>query len=394
MKNVIALIISLAFTACGDLKEAMAPQATPTPAPIADTVTFQGSAQYAFEITVDGEKFNDIEHYYTMQTETLKDKVVSAGYNADKVEFIGELGFDDFIKDMTVFVSSSTGTQGKTTIDSQGNFSVDVANPNQDKRVTFKVRATKRIQVVLSSGSTVTGRLCYNFSAVEQDVIENPISLNTFETSRTLYDCDQVSEGMVIPPASTKVAPSRSLSFDSEIKAVWTMEGSNEFYVDTKTQRQLFVLPRNGSNPVAVGVPETYTEAPVGFVAMSNSFAIPSSSNAFTVSSIPFSSETVRVKGTSDWSEVSVMSNNVVTKSFNVAGYGIGWVAVSGSKIMGLAREDGNNKWVVGVLDTHVNKFVPMATTSFTSAYLNTTVGLVDGIFTAVNGSQIQFFSL
>ncbi len=68
MRKTITLA-ALVLTACGNLKEALQnSDAKSVESPVQPaTTTFQGSAEYAFEIVVDGQKFNDIEHYYTEQ---------------------------------------------------------------------------------------------------------------------------------------------------------------------------------------------------------------------------------------------------------------------------------------------------------------------------------------
>jgi len=342
---------------------------------------FKGSVQYAFDLTVDGETYSDIEQYYTKQTEGLKEKVVAAGYSVDEVEFVGKLGFADFIQDMTVFVSSSAGTQGKGTIDAQGNFSVSVPNPKAKDNLSFKVRATKRVQVLLINGGVTTKKLCYNFSAVEKDVIENPIALDTFKTDPTLYDCTQVDNGLAIPAATQAPVRQNIHTEPDYIDTVWVK--GNEFKVDANGVRSGYVL--SGVTLVSTGASEAVIGSPEGFQAIARIASRTETTHELTVGT-----NSVIVKDLSGGaSDVSVVRNSTVLKSFRVNGFGLCLFAASGADVFAVGRVAGANEWKMGRLDLDNNRFIPLSEAP-NILYNNAGSALVGNVFVAVGGKQIN----
>lgn len=343
---------------------------------------FEGSVQYAFDLSVDGVTYSDIEQYYTEQAEGLKEKVEAAGYSVDSVEFIGKLGFADFIQDMTVFVSSSAGTQGKGSIDAQGNFSISVPNPKAKTNLSFKVRATKRVQVLLINGGVTTKKLCYNFSAVEQDVIENPISLNNFKTDPTLYECTQVDSGLAIPSATQTPIPSLQHTEAELIDTVW--HKGNEFKIDANGFRRSYIL--NNMRLVSTGANEAVLGNPEGFQAITRI-----ASRTETTHELSLVSSSVIVKDLSgSASDVSVVRNNTVIKSFRVSGFGLCLFAASASDVFAIGRVAGANAWKMGQLDLDNNRFVPLSDAP-NILYNNAGSALVGNVFVAVGGRQINF---
>jgi hypothetical protein len=346
---------------------------------------FEGSVQYAFDLSVDGVSYSDIEQYYTEQAEGLKDKVSAAGYSVDSVEFVGKLGFADFIQDMTVFVSSSAGTQGKGSIDAQGNFSVSVPNPKSKDNLSFKVRATKRVQVLLINGGVTTKKLCYNFSAVEKDVVENPISLNTFKTDPTLYDCTQVDSGLAIP-AATQVPVRQNIHIESDyIDTVWFK--GNEFKVDVNGVRSSYML--SGVTLVSTGASEAVLESPEGFESITRI-----ASRTETTHELTIGANRLIVKDLSgSASVVSVAHNNIVMKSFRVNGFGLSLLAASAADVFAVGRVAGANAWKMGKLDLDNNRFIPLADAP-NILYNNAGAAVVGNVFVAVGGKQVSFVQI
>lgn len=345
----------------------------------------KGSAQYAFNLSVDGQEFTDIEDYYTQQVDLLQSKVLEAGYDVDRVEFAGKLGFSDFIKDMSVFVVSSANTQGKGVVDSQGNFSISVPNPNQLPLVTFKVRAQKRVQLILIKNEMVSKKLCYNFSAVDMDVIENPILLSNFKTDLTMYDCSQDKpSGMNVPSVSIPDAKSFTLNMESTVSAMWVKE--NQFLVDSNGQRQLYVL--NGLVVTPVGSPEAAVDAPAGFILVGRSFNLTEMQ-----SRMELGSDVLTVVDRINYSEVSLLRSGRLDRAFLVDSFGINLLARDGARIMAVGRVISSNHWRVGYLDLINNKFIARAD-GLNGLWVNAATTVVNGTFTMVAGSQILFVAM
>jgi hypothetical protein len=401
MKTHSILLSTLLLSACGDLlKEKTAAETADTSAALVSTaekLQFQGSVQYAFDLTVDGEKFSDIEAYYTKQILGLAKKVADAGYKADSVEFVGRMGFSDFIQDMTVFVSSSGGLQGRGVVNAQGNFEVNIANPTLKTGGTFKIRATKRVQILLLNGGSVTKKLCYNFSAVEKNVADTVVSLENFRTDFTLYDCEQVSDGMAIPPAEqTAPMDTHTLMFQGEINAVWA-DGGNEFFVDAGATRRKYFLPRDGKvAPCALGGSEMiHAEAPPeGFSPFERSYRDFGSGNRSTVT---VDGDTLFVRDNTSWSEITVVRGGVTLKSFRV-NFGLCFFAVHGTTVIAIGRHPSSNNWSVGVLDIAANRFIPRATAP--SAIIIDKVGVIAGNYVVTlipdfsDRSEMHFFRI
>lgn len=217
-------------------------QAAPAPvpaAPLADVkpsgpVTFEGYVQSAFEVTVDGAAYPDIESFYTAESGRLPERVAAAGYDATwSPAFEAQVGLADLWREMTVYIApvSDTGYQGQSTVRENGRFAVTLPAAADDHE--YKVRANKRIAIVLTRGDD-TIRICYNFSAVEQKVPFTrealPIILDNFTSAVTSYGCEQaVSTGVEIPKPK-KLAAGRT---KSEVAALLGVQG---LFVSSSTE--------------------------------------------------------------------------------------------------------------------------------------------------------------
>jgi len=168
--------------------------------------TFEGFIGGVFEVTVDNQKYLDMEDFYTQEVAKLPTKVAAAGYDPSwTASFDAEVGLSDLWRSMTVYISptDNQGYQGQTYVESNGGFSITLPPAALNK--VYRIRANKRIGITLTRGELVK-KLCYNFSAVEMsapfDDASLPIIIQTFVTTITAYSCNESSgsTGVKIPP--------------------------------------------------------------------------------------------------------------------------------------------------------------------------------------------------
>ena len=136
-----------------------------------DTVVFYGYIPSAFEVVVDGEPYFDLEDFYTKELLRLPKKVKDAGYSdVYRITFDAEIGFSDLWNDMTVYVVSAEtrGYLGESKVSNAGQFEIEF--PPEADNANYKIRANKRINVILSSSEEIIS-LCYNFSAQERSFL-------------------------------------------------------------------------------------------------------------------------------------------------------------------------------------------------------------------------------
>jgi len=198
--------IIMIITGCGTYEPPCTQNCDKATEVVAEPFTIQGSVASAFQVTVDGTAYPDMESYYTSAVETLDAKVAAAGYKGYRASLYAQLGFKDLINGMTVYVQtkSSRGYQGHTLIAKTGSFALDM--PPEAAGDTYQMRANKRISVVLTKGAE-TKKICYNFSAVDFEVPyeakDKPVVLSNFKSSLTLYACavDEAPESLPIPDA-------------------------------------------------------------------------------------------------------------------------------------------------------------------------------------------------
>lgn len=191
------------------------PETSSSPESEKSGLSFRGAVVSAFEVTVDGQSYGDMEQFYTAELSKLATKVKEAGYSsATNVRFDAELGFLDLWRSMNVFLlaEGDQGYMSSGVVDSSGTFTI--ALPDDASEDSYQVRANKRIKVkFLSDGATKT--FCYNFSAVQQKVSfaarSKPILLKTFESSLTAYDCpaDAAVSSLQIPAVAASTEDSK-----------------------------------------------------------------------------------------------------------------------------------------------------------------------------------------
>jgi len=194
----------------GDHSGSSAPAAASTPLPSTTLTelpkTFSGAVGGAFEVTVDGAPYNDMEDFYTQELKRLPDKVQKAGYDASwTARFDAQIGLSDLWRGMTVYIAplDPTGFQTVAQVGDDGRFAVTLPAAAIDH--DYKVRANKRIDIVLTRGGDEV-KICYNFSAIEHNVPFHrdslPIVLSDFASEVTAYDCTVAAAGGIAVPHS------------------------------------------------------------------------------------------------------------------------------------------------------------------------------------------------
>lgn len=203
MNTLALLVILIALAGCGD--EPRDGESMPYDAntPVETTATkkaahpktpaFAGYLLSAFDVTVDGVAYRDLEDFYTQELGRLPDKARKAGFD-DSYTFTldAQVGFKDLWVDMEVYVSpmGKSGYQGTAKVKEDGMFSVSLPDAALDD--VYRVRATKRIRIIAKNDEEEK-HSCFNFSATEQSVPyhagEKPIILDSFTTQVTAYDC-------------------------------------------------------------------------------------------------------------------------------------------------------------------------------------------------------------
>lgn len=239
------MVLFLALASCHDSESGGEGLASGTPTVDEEAgVTFSGFIVSAFEVTVDGVEYADMEDFYTQELDRLPAKVREAGYGEEyAVKFAADIGFTDLWESMTVYTApvNNRGYQGVTKVGRNGEFSVKMpANAIDDE---YKVRGNKRISVVLSTESEQI-KICYNFSAVDKSVLftesDKPIILSTFTTSLTKYECEEEAGSGVVVPGATEVgkgtSPASSLLAPGMTKAeILASLGSEELIINSST---------------------------------------------------------------------------------------------------------------------------------------------------------------
>lgn len=207
------------------------PAAAPTsPAATVLNLPFdlKGSVTSAFQVIVDGIKYDDMEAYYTSVISTLDQKVQQLGYVGYSAKFDAQLGYADLATGMTVYVTPSTdrGYQGKTTVKSDGTFDITLPPDGGD---TYQIKATKRLSLTLTKAQDVK-KFCFNFSGVNLSVPysdkDKPIVLNAFQSTITAYECQvdpTLEGGLPIPAApvvtTTATGSSTSTSTSTDLQS-------------------------------------------------------------------------------------------------------------------------------------------------------------------------------
>ena len=206
MRFCLFILVPFSLAACGtqpSKDDKSNSQVINSPPASSSSAAFQGFVNSVFELTVDGEKYNDMEDFYTKEITRLPNKVAAAGYDASwKVMFDAQVGMNDLWQDMKVYISPITnrGYQGEATVGKAGSFSITLPHTALDSE--YRVRAIKRIAVNLTREKEKI-RICYNFSASEKAVLfsdrEKPIVLDNFVSAITAYDCQVAETGLKIP---------------------------------------------------------------------------------------------------------------------------------------------------------------------------------------------------
>jgi len=186
----------------GNVHHNMTP--TNTPRDVPSRLKVSGYVLNAFEVTVDGESYVDLEDFYTRELPRLGERVRDAGFDESwEVSFAADVGFSDLWSNMTVYVATTEdrGFQARTWVDSAGGFSAEF--PAEARTNTFRIRAIKRLRLLLQKDDEQR-IVCYNFSAIEKAVpfaeSDKPVVLSDFTTQVTAYDCRMdANNGLIVP---------------------------------------------------------------------------------------------------------------------------------------------------------------------------------------------------
>lgn len=184
--------------------------------------TIQGAVVGAFDVEVDGQSYSDIESFYTEERERLPLKIEDAGYYGYDVDLQAKLGFRDLTNGMSVYVSSSEkrGYAARSVVQEDDTFLIRF--PEDAAGDTYKIRAIKRISIVLSNKEE-TLTFCYNFSALDTNVlydeVDKPVVLSSFKTNITSYECpeNQTGDNLHIPKNDAPEAESVDSEESSEV---------------------------------------------------------------------------------------------------------------------------------------------------------------------------------
>lgn len=168
--------------------------------------SIQGSISGAFDVKVDGKRYDDIESFYSSELDRLPAKLEKAGYKDYSPDLQAELGFKDLTENMDVFIApmENRGYASKTSVGKDNTFKFRM--PAEAAGDVYQFRAVKRIALVLSKSGAEDLTFCYNFSASETEVpyekTDKPVVLSEFDTKITEYDCDSAKDkedGIDIP---------------------------------------------------------------------------------------------------------------------------------------------------------------------------------------------------
>lgn len=215
MKKLIAL--ALMIVGCGTKDDTLqkAFKGTASDPALQETreVELSGSVAGAFDLTVDGQHYGDIESFYTSESAKLPERVEAAGYATEglRVVFAAQIGLADFWQGMVVYSNpiGPKGTAGATRVRHDGSFVF--ALPESDTKAVFELRAVKRIAVELwNADKKLEHRFCYILSGRAQQASANSaVSISTFDTQITTYECAQseISSGIAIPTAAPTAMP-------------------------------------------------------------------------------------------------------------------------------------------------------------------------------------------
>jgi len=155
----------------------------------------------AFDMNVNGRRYDDSEDFYTQQLGELESEMEAAGYAGYSLSLSGELGLDDLKYGMDVYVVAhgKTGFAGDTTVNENGRFMLGIPDGSGDE--VFRIRTNKRVSVILTSpDKRDVVRWCYNFSSANTEgTLHEPVLISEFTTKLTRYQCSDSGNGMTLP---------------------------------------------------------------------------------------------------------------------------------------------------------------------------------------------------
>lgn len=220
----------------------------------AEEVALEGYVTSAFEVTVDGTRYADLEDFYSQELVRIPERLEKAGLPADTpFSFEAQVGISDLWQNMRVYVSAveDRGYLGTTRVSSEGSFRI--AFPWEASESEYKIRAVKRISLLVTAEGE-SSRYCYNFSARDQNVLlserEKPVILDEFETRITSYACseEQPESGLEIPYRSTPAASLPPvISAPTESSEPDSASGGDESPASTQEANAVLLSPGQSS---------------------------------------------------------------------------------------------------------------------------------------------------
>lgn len=200
-------------------------------------VYLKGSVSAGFNITVDGQTYEDSEDFYTKQIDALEAEKDANGYADYSLTFDARLGLTDLKDGMTVQAEGigEEGYAGETIVVNDGTF--EIRFPPEADGETLNIRANKRIGVILRNGNE-TIYWCYNFLANKETEIgldKKPIILRHFKTRLTKYKCaGRQANPLSIPKNASNVVIADKPSQPAQIES-WNDQWQEEV-VDNNDQ--------------------------------------------------------------------------------------------------------------------------------------------------------------
>jgi hypothetical protein len=243
----------LVASSCGDIldkKKTDDSAASKTDPTSGAAFELKGSITAAFDVTVDGEPYADLETFYTEEIGKLPSKVAKQGNDGWDVKFDAEIGFTDLYNQMSIFAQSTSdrGYQGRGFAKGDGNFVIKM--PKEAEGDTFKIRGVKRTAVILKKDGE-TKKFCYNFGPQDSEVPyadrDKPIIMNSFTTRITAYECVQEdTTGLEIPGATPTVGTASTdnaaTGASVGLTATLTIDAGSEFQGMAADATNIFVL--------------------------------------------------------------------------------------------------------------------------------------------------------
>lgn len=205
---IVALLVSLA--SCGKDPFAGEDLSNHPEDPSTAAATFSGYVQKAFAITVDGEKFDDSEQFYTNFIPALILPHYAVPVDA-MLTVEGQYGMDEFGSNAWVFMTptQNEGDLFQAQTDSYSKFTIQVTDAALNS--TYKARLVIRIGLLVTQVGSDPDHFCYVLTGARDNIAltdkSKPIIFDVFTTQLNTYKCDQVTDSQLVIPSLKKIQP-------------------------------------------------------------------------------------------------------------------------------------------------------------------------------------------